>query len=260
MSDQSAQEGGGSESGQQQGGEGGGNESGGQEGAGEGGGAGSQGGGEGAQGGGEGSEGGQGAGGEGGGQGGEESGGGGGGGEGSQSEGGGGGTAQGGATSSQSGGGGTGGSGGQAPNGSGGGADSGGESRPINPNLEDKRRASELVLERLKDQLERGEAPEELLDDLGWTEDKLRDFMGRLEQRLSDTGEDTSPEAEARRRQFETILEGIDYASEGQQRDAGDGPRESAQGFGSQRRPVPPEFQDQQYQYRQRLSRRTRGE
>ena len=84
--------------------------------------------------------------------------------------------------------------------------------------------------------------------------------MGRLEQRLTDTGADTSPEAEARRRQFETILEGIDYASEGQQRDAGDGPRESAEGFGNQRRPVPPEFRALQREYKQRLSRQNRSE
>lgn len=247
---------GGGESGQQGANEGSGNESGSQEGAGEGG-EGGEVGGEGAQGGGEGSESGEGGG--GGGESGEEGGGGGGGGESSESQASEGGSAQGGGTASRSGGGGGGGSGAQAPNGSGGGADSGADSGPLDPNLEDKRRASELVLERLKDQLERGEAPDDLLKDLGWTEDKLRDFMGRLEQRLSDTGEDTSPEAQARRRQFETILEGIDYASEGQERDAGEGPRESAQGFGSQRRRVPPEFQDQQNEYRRRLSRQTRG-
>lgn len=140
------------------------------------------------------------------------------------------------------------GSGGPGPSGAG----------PDAPNLDDKRRASELVLNRLKDQIERGEAPQDLLDDLGWTKEKLQGFMDRLEQRLADTGEDTSPEAQARRRQFETILEGIDYASEGQERNAEAGPREAAQGFGSQRRPIPPEYQKLQEQYRGRLSRQTR--
>ncbi len=125
--------------------------------------------------------------------------------------------------------------------------------------LADKRRATELVLKRLEDELERGEVSDEMLKDLGWTEDNLRDFMQRLEQRLADSGEDQSPEAQARRNQFQEILRGIDYSSEGQTRSGGAGPRNTSSGFGAARRPAPAEFRRDQEAFKNRLSRETKG-
>ena len=126
-------------------------------------------------------------------------------------------------------------------------------------NLEDKKRVTELVLRKLQDQLSRGEVSEELLQDLGWTEDKLRGFMDRLDRRLSDTGEDQSPETQARRRQFREILRGIEYSSEGRRQTADSADRPVSAGSGGiPRRPAPTEFQGIEESFREKLSRETR--
>ena len=152
---------------------------------------------------------------------------------------------------------GSGGTGGKsAPEGAGNGPT--GDLTPEEADLRDKRRATELVLERLQDELERGEVSPELLDELGWSEDNLRSFMQRLENRLADTGNDDSPEARARRRQFETLLRGVDFSSESTSREAGDGPRAREGGFNVQRRPAPSEFQADEEAFKKRLSRETR--
>lgn len=141
----------------------------------------------------------------------------------------------------------------QAPDGSGGGAN--GDLTPEEAELADKRRATELVLKRLQDELQRGEVSDEMLKDLGWTEDNLRDFMSRLEQRLADSGQDDSPAAEARRRQFQEILRGLDVDAESQRRDGATGDRPVEQGFAAPRRPAPSEFRAEEEAFKQRLSR-----
>ncbi|TWT86254.1 hypothetical protein Mal64_37940 [Pseudobythopirellula maris] len=50
-------------------------------------------------------------------------------------------------------------------------------------NLDYARRQTDLVLERLGEQLDRDRVDEELLDELGWTEDDLRRFVDRWRQR-----------------------------------------------------------------------------
>ncbi len=147
------------------------------------------------------------------------------------------------------------GDGSQAPNGGSGGA--GGDLTPEQADLADKRRATELVLKRLQDELQRGEVSDEMLKDLGWTEDNLRDFMSRLEQRLADSGEDNSPAAEARRRQFQEILRGLDVGAESQRRDGATGDRPVEEGFAAPRRPAPSEFRADEEAFKQRLSRET---
>jgi hypothetical protein len=160
---------------------------------------------------------------------------------------------QGSATTGSSTGSGGSGDGSQSPSGSGSGP--GGNLEPEQADLQDKRRATELVLKRLQDELQRGEVSDELLEDLGWTEDNLRDFMSRLEQRLADTGEDQSPSAEARRRQFQEILRGLDYSAQSQRRDGSSGDRPVEEGFAAPRRPAPSEFRSDEEAFKKRLSR-----
>ena len=121
--------------------------------------------------------------------------------------------------------------------------------------LENRKKATNLALERLRDQLERGQKPQELMDELGFTDQDLDNFMQRLEERLADSGPNQTPESQAARRQFESLLKGIDYQSQGEVRRGGDGPREAAQGFGAANRPVPLEFRKQSEAYKRKLSR-----
>lgn len=78
------------------------------------------------------------------------------------------------------------------------------------PNLEDKKKAANLVLQKLKDDIDRGDVDEELLEKLGWTEDDLKKFTDRLSKNLQEDAVDkTSPEELARKKQFEEMLRGI---------------------------------------------------
>lgn len=124
------------------------------------------------------------------------------------------------------------------------------------PDLAARKKAANLVLQRLQDQLQRGQVDSQLQQELGVTEEQLREFTRQLEQRLSDLGEDTSPEAMARRRQFEETLRNFDSTSTGTTREGGEGPREASAGFAGPQRQAPPAHRDATRAYREKLSRR----
>ncbi|QDU36940.1 hypothetical protein Mal4_12410 [Maioricimonas rarisocia] len=137
--------------------------------------------------------------------------------------------------------------------GTGSGTDAAAQGTPAD--LEAKKKAANLVLDRLSEDLKRGEVDQQMLEDLGWNENDLRSFMQRLEDRLSSAGDDPSPEARFRQQQFESLLKGLDYKPESMERSGGDGPRRSAQGFAPARRPAPPEYRGDQEAYKRRLLR-----
>jgi len=53
-----------------------------------------------------------------------------------------------------------------------------------NPNVEDTARATDLALKRLERDLGRGEVDEELLRELGWTPERLSEFVERMQNQL----------------------------------------------------------------------------
>jgi hypothetical protein len=118
-----------------------------------------------------------------------------------------------------------------------------------------RKKATELALRRLRERMQRGETPQELMDQLGYTEQDLERFMQRLNERLSDPGLDHSPETEAARRQFHSLLEGLDQQSQGQLRGGGDHERKASGGFGSGNRVVPPEYRRDNDAYKRKLFR-----
>jgi hypothetical protein len=120
--------------------------------------------------------------------------------------------------------------------------------------LANKKRAANLALKRLRDQLQRGESPKELMDQLGYTEQELERFMERLEDRLADPGLDRSPDADAARRQFDSILKGIDYQGQSQLRDGGQKERQASESFGSGNRQAPPQYRRDSEAYKRKLS------
>ncbi len=125
---------------------------------------------------------------------------------------------------------------------------------PDQADLANRKKATELALKQLKDQLERGAKPEELMKELGFTDQDLDRFMNRLEERLADPGTDRSAESEAARRQFESILKGLQTGSGEQLRGSGDRERKASQSFGSGNRPIPPEYRRDTEAYKQKLS------
>lgn len=134
-----------------------------------------------------------------------------------------------------------------------------GGSRPDPVDLENRKKATNLALQRLQETLERGEIDPELQKELNFTDEELQSFMDRLQERLADNVDDNSPEAQARRRQFESLLKGINLQTETGARAGSDGTGQAASGFGASKRPAPREYQAAEKKYRESLSGQKRG-
>ncbi len=116
-----------------------------------------------------------------------------------------------------------------------------------------QRKAAELVLQKLKDELERGEASPELLEELGWTREQLQRFVDRMSQELNrEKGE--SPESEARRIQFEEMLRNLNVKPKATKRTADEEPRREIEQTESRRTPIPAEYRKAWERYTERLN------
>ena len=107
-------------------------------------------------------------------------------------------------------------------------------------NLEYKKQATELVLKRLQDELERGDVDPELLEKLGWTKDELRRFSDRLNKALAESKSgDETPESLSRRQQFEEMLKGLDVNKSGTKRSGENSPQREVNQIESRHSTVP---------------------
>lgn len=120
-------------------------------------------------------------------------------------------------------------------------------------NLDDKLKASNMVLKRLKEELDRGEVDPELLKKLGWTERDMQRFAERLERQLAQPKPD-DPNAAARRRQFEEMLRSVDLDSAGGEKSGEFRQQKSTRNFSDRRLPVPRGYKEAYEQYLKRLS------
>ncbi len=129
------------------------------------------------------------------------------------------------------------------------------EDSPLPPeeNLQRNRDASNLVLSKLKDQLERGEVDQDLLKRLGWTEDRLENFVERMDQKINDPGEDNSPEGIARRKRFEEFLRSLELTASTKRKKAGDRVNRLGPNLQNDSQ-VPAEFREQYEAYTKSLS------
>jgi hypothetical protein len=85
-------------------------------------------------------------------------------------------------------------------------------------NLEYARKATNLVLQKLKSKLERGEVDQELLDEMGWkNKGDVERFVKFLESGLK-AQQDESPEEMARRLQFEETLKNVRMGTQTERR------------------------------------------
>jgi len=125
---------------------------------------------------------------------------------------------------------------------------------PEQADLANRKKATELALKRLKEQLERGQVPDSLMQELGYSEEDLGKFMNRLDERLADPGTDQSAESEAARRQFDSLLKGLSTGQSKQHRSGGERERKATQSTGSGSRPVPPEYRPGSDAYKQKLT------
>jgi hypothetical protein len=125
-------------------------------------------------------------------------------------------------------------------------------------NLEDKLKASNMVLKRLKEELDRGEVDPELLKKLGWNEKDMQRFAERLERQLSQP-KPNDPAAEARRRQFEEVLRNVDLESSGREQTGDFSNQKSTNNFSERRLPAPRSHRKAYEDYIKRLSQQRRG-
>jgi hypothetical protein len=126
--------------------------------------------------------------------------------------------------------------------------------------LEAARKATNLVLQRLKSQLERGEVDQDLMDELGWKDKKdVERFVKYLEKGLSQPEDDNSPESQARRMQFEETLKSMDLGSETQRRSGSVGQERTIEQVGAKTAPVPREYQRVWESYTRSLSKQNDG-
>jgi hypothetical protein len=132
----------------------------------------------------------------------------------------------------------------------------GSDFKPDAPNLENMKKATNLALKRLQESMERGNIDPELQKELGFTDDELKTFMDRLQERLADNGDDNSPEAQARRRQFEQLLKGINLQTETGKREAGTGTGPAGAGYSGARRSGPAEYRAAEQRYRESLNKK----
>lgn len=123
---------------------------------------------------------------------------------------------------------------------------------PEKAKLEYSKKATNLVLDRLKDQLQRGEPDQELLKKLGWTEEQLRSFTDRMQDKLKDDGSDTSPTAVAQRRQFQEMLKDLHTKPAAKRQAASNKAQQRVKQLDTKTRtPIPRRFRSRYRQYTQ---------
>lgn len=117
------------------------------------------------------------------------------------------------------------------------------------------------MLNRLEEDLQRGEVDRELLDRLGWTKEDLQRFSDRLRQQLQsldEAGAEETPASQARRRQFEEMLKSLDLRTPQESRAGREGGR-ATEGVGSREVPVPAEYREAYEAFTRSLSKHRGG-
>jgi hypothetical protein len=120
-------------------------------------------------------------------------------------------------------------------------------------NLEYARKQTDLVLDKLADQLKKKQVDKNLLEQLGWTEEELRRFVSRWQERKA-TAQRNDPTGESARRELNDALRslGLRGGPLKQSTIKDDTQRDMRQGF---RGPVPLEYQERLRAYSQGVSR-----
>lgn len=117
-------------------------------------------------------------------------------------------------------------------------------------NLEYNRKAANLVLKRLQDDLDDGKTDQKLLDEFGWTKDDLRRYLERMERTVKQPGKDDSPKTEVQKQQVEEFLKGYNLRQGRSDRD------QSSGGVAPRRKPVPAEFREAYDAFTRSISRK----
>ncbi|MCA9114795.1 MAG: hypothetical protein KDA79_06880 [Planctomycetaceae bacterium] len=109
--------------------------------------------------------------------------------------------------------------------------------------LEYNRKAANLVLKQLEQQLERGEVDQEMLRELGWNDQQLGRFTEQLKKRLNAPANAAGQSDRLEHRKFDEMLKTLDLRSAPTSRKGSDVRRRVArESAGPGRKRVPPEY------------------
>ena len=116
-------------------------------------------------------------------------------------------------------------------------------------NLDYARKQTDLILDRLSDQVDKREVDQELLDKLGWNEDDLRRFLDRWNARKQAARGNTDT-AKAARGELDAALRSLGLGRQPLRRPGAAGARDNLRELRSApRAKTPPEFQRQLQAY-----------
>ncbi|WP_459558311.1 hypothetical protein [Lacunimicrobium album] len=119
--------------------------------------------------------------------------------------------------------------------------------------LEDKKKAADLVLKQLEEDLKRGDVDEEFLKRLGWTETDLKKFRERM-AKMSQEKEVITPEEMARRKQYQEMLKNLNLNTNRPAAKSSQGfGKSEVDSFGPSNIPAPAQYQELERAYKQSL-------
>lgn len=135
-----------------------------------------------------------------------------------------------------------------------------GEDRPADdPNLNYAKKATDLILEKLKDQVDSGQPDQELLDKLKWTEDDLRKFVKKWDE-LKQAAKQPGQEGEQAQQELDQRLRSLGLRPSGTALKGSKEKGNKVQNTRGTRRTEPPaEYRDQYRAYSTGTSRETDG-
>ena len=131
-----------------------------------------------------------------------------------------------------------------------------GEDSSDDANADFAKKAANLVLKRLENELRRGNVDKKFLDELGWNENDMKKFTERLRDNLREDRDGETPQSKAGRLQFQEWLKNLDLKSTGRKRTPGNLPKREFSSFQGRRTPPPAEYRDLFEAYTRGLNRR----
>ncbi len=124
--------------------------------------------------------------------------------------------------------------------------------QPSEQSLEDRKKAAELVLKELEDELKRGKVDSELLDELGWDKDNLKQFQQRLADYLRHQKDEGKPNL--KEKQFEEMLKNMRLTGKRKSRSGNESGTASPDEFAPVMIPAPPEYREVGQAFKKSLS------
>ena len=134
--------------------------------------------------------------------------------------------------------------GGNPAGGGGGAAAGGGNDTPDVANADYARQTTDLVLQKLEDDLKRGEVDQQLLKELGWTQGDMQKFADRMRDQLAAPPAEATPQDQAQREEFEQMLEHLRLDGPPPARSARTDRSTDVENLGPRNGPVPTEYRD----------------